>query len=117
MKRFFIIFIFFFLFIMPTIIWAADLAALKSKLNYLTSLPEISWVKFNNNDIIIGLNTYPKDLRSIMNAAALHGNSAYGFGVRLWVVDVKYKNWNVWKDPYICTATARYGKIEVNNCR
>ena len=85
MKRLFIVSIFLFLYI-PTIIWAADLAALKLKLNYLTSLPEISWVKFNNNDIIIGLNTYPKDFRSIINAAALHGNRAYGFGVRLWVV-------------------------------
>ena len=117
MKRFFIIFIFFFLFIIPTIIWAADLAALKSKLNYLTSLPEISWVQFRGNDVIIGFNRYPKDLSIIMNAAALHGNSAYGFGVHLWAVDVKYKNWNVWKDPYICTTTARYGKIEKNTCR
>ena len=117
MNRFFIIIIFLFFFILPTITGAVDITTLKFKLNYLTSLPEISWVQFKGNDIIIGFNIIPNDLRLIMNAAALNGNRAYGSGVHLWAVHAEYKNWNVWKDPYICTATARYGKIEENNCR
>jgi len=116
MKQIFTVSIFLFLFI-PIMTGAADVAALKSKLNYLNSLPEISWVQFKGNDVIIGFNILPNDLRLIMNAAALNGNRAYGSGVHLWAVHAEYKNWNVWKDPYICTATARYGKIEVNNCR
>ena len=117
MKRFFIIIIFIFLFIIPIITGATDITALKSKLNYLTSLPEISWIKFNGNIVVIGFNRYPKDLRTIMRAAALHGNRVYGFGIHLWAVDAKYKNWNVWKDPYICTTTARHGEIEENTCK
>ena len=75
------------------------------------------WVKFNGNIVVIGFNRYPKDLRTIMRAAALHGNRVYGFGIHLWAVDAKYKNWNVWKDPYICTTTARHGEIEENTCK
>ena len=102
---------------MVSVSHAEDQAALEEKLAYLKDLPEISWVKFLGNDVIIGFNEHPKDLRSIINAAALHGNKAYGFGVHVWAVDAKYTNWDVWQDSAICTATARYGKIEKNTCR
>ena len=59
----------------------------------------------------------PKDLRAIINAAAIWGNKAYGFGVHVWAVDARYKGWRPGDGPFYCEATARYGKIEDNSCR
>ena len=83
----------------------------------MIDIPEISWVEFKNNNVYIGFNERTKDMRMIINAAALHGNRAYGFGVHVWAVDEKYRGWSPGNDPYYCTATARHGKIEHNDCR
>ena len=92
-------------------------AALKHELAYLQNIPEVSWVEFDENDVYIGFNERPSDLRLIMSSAALIGNRAYGFGVHLWAVKATQRGWRPGKGSYYCECTARYGKIKDNSCR
>lgn len=92
--------------------------ALEKRLSYLSELPEVSWVEIENNNVYIGFNAIPDDLGTIVRAAAFHGNKAIDFGVHVWAVDTKYIGWRPAGDnPYICTATARYGKVQKSNCK
>jgi hypothetical protein len=97
-------------------VWAEDQKALEARLAYLKDIPEISWVKFNRNNVYLGFSRVPKDLPSIVGGAALFGNRAYGFGVHVWAVPADNPNWKV-GDPYYCEATGRYGKVQDNSCR
>ena len=67
----------------------------KLVLNYLNDIPEISWVKFNKNNVYVGFKSKPADMSSIVGGAALFGNKAYGFGVHVWAVPANNKNWKV----------------------
>ena len=96
---------------------AKDQAALENRLAYLKDIPEIAWVEFDGNDVYIGFKQRPSDLRAIVNAAAVWGNRAYGFGVHVWAVEAKYRGWRPGNAPYYCEATARYGKIQDSSCR
>lgn len=90
---------------------------LQDRLAYLRDIEEVTWVEFDDNNVYIGFNSRPPDLSIIMNAAAIHGNRAYGHGVHLWAVPANLPGWRPGKGPYYCTATARYGKIEHNDCK
>jgi len=94
-----------------------DQAALQNRLLYLSDIPEISWVEFDGNNVYIGFKELPSDLRTIINAAAVHGNRALGFGVHVWAIKASNKKWRPDSGSYLCEATARYGKIEHNSCR
>ena len=96
---------------------AKDQAALEKRLAYLTEISEVSWVEFDRNNVYIGFKERPADLRAIINAAAIWGNRAYGFGVHVWAVEARYRGWRPGDGPYYCEATARHGKIENNSCR
>ena len=96
--------------------FARDQKALESRLNYLNDIPEISWVKFNKNNVYVGFKSKPADMSNIVGGAALFGNKAYGFGVHVWAVPANNKNWKV-GDQYYCEATARHEKVEDNSCR
>jgi len=94
-----------------------DQAALQKRLLYLSDIPEISWVEFDGNNVYIGFKERPPDLRAIINAAAVHGNRALGFGVHVWAVPESQKGLYSGFNSYYCTATARYGKIEKSTCK
>ena len=96
---------------------AGDQDALKSRLEYLKDIPEIAWVEFDGNNVYIGFKKRPSDLRTIVNAAALWGNKAYGFGVHVWAVEARLRGWRPGEGPYYCEATARYGKVQDSSCR
>ncbi len=89
-------------------------AALRKKLAYLKSIPEVSWVVFDRNNVYLGLESLPSDIKIIVGAAAYHGNRAINFGVHVWAVDSKFRESP--SDRYICFATARYGKVRKNSC-
>jgi len=103
--------------IFPCMVFAGDADALAKRLSYLKDIPEVSWVKFDDNNVYIGFKTLPGDLGAIVNAAAIHGNRAIDFGVHVWAVPETQKNFRPGLDPSYCSATARHGKIESNSCR
>ena len=103
--------------LLPCLVFAGDSTALSKRLAYLKDMPEVSWVEVNNNSVFIGFKTLPRDLKSIVSAAAIHGNRAADFGVHIWAVPESQKNFRPGLDPSYCTATARHGKIESNSCR
>jgi len=102
---------------LPKIILAGDSNVLKQRLEYLKDIPEISCVEFDDNDVYIGFSTRPLDLRIIVNAAAVHGNNAYGSGVHVWAVNASQKGWRPGDGSYCCTATARGGRIKKSDCK
>jgi hypothetical protein len=89
-------------------------AQLTQRLNYLNGIPEIKWVKFDNNNVYIGFNPIPSDVATITAAAAFQGNKALGFGVHVWAVDAgKYdRSWQPGTGSYLLEKTARYGKVQ-----
>ena len=94
---------------------AQNQTALEKRLAYLNDIPEISWVKFDGNNVYIGLNKVSSDLDSIVQGAAVFGNKAYGLGVHVWAVR---DTTNVPSEDfkYYCTATARHGKVLKSDC-
>ncbi len=78
---------------------------LKQALAYLNEIPEIEWVKFEDNTVRIGVNKLPRDINIIASAAALHGNKAINFGVHVWVHPANNPG------IYYGEVTARYGKV------
>ncbi|MEW6670186.1 MAG: hypothetical protein AB1427_00700 [Thermodesulfobacteriota bacterium] len=96
---------------------AADQQALNNRLSYLKDIPEIAWVRIERNNVYIGFKERPPDLNNIVNAAAVHGNRAYGFGVHVWAIEAKYPNWKPGDAPFYCEATARQGKLEGSGCK
>ena len=83
---------------------------------FFMDITEVKWVKFNDNTIYVGFNSYPLDGNAILRGAALHGNKAIIFGCHVWAVHEDQKN----NYPYYGTLngkwydeiTARYGKIK-----
>ena len=98
-------------------VFADDSENLKKRLEYLNDIPEISWYEVERNNVYIGFNNIPIDFRVIVNAAAVHGNNAYGFGVHVWAVIASQKGWRPGDGPYYCCATARGGRIKKSDCR
>lgn len=95
---------------------ARDEAALKKSLAYLEKIDDVAWVEFDSNNVYVGFRSKPGDLAIIVNAAAVGGNNAYGFGVHVWAISSEHKGWRPGSGPYLCEATARYGKLN-NPCK
>ena len=82
---------------------------------FFMDIPEVKWVKFNNNSIYVGFSPYPIDGEAILKGAALHGNQVINFSCHVWAVHADQKN----NSPYYGTmngkwykeVTARYGRI------
>lgn len=104
-----------FLFI-PMTATGEDAAALKSSLQYLSKIDEVRWLEFDRNNVYIGFDRRPADLAAVVNAAAVIGNRAYGFGVHVWAVNAENSGWRPGDGPYYCEATARHGELK-NSCR
>ena len=95
----------------------SDSSVIEQRLSYLKDLDDVEWVRFDRNNVYIGFSKAPYDIRSVVCAAAMHGNRAYGWGVHVWAVPSDNPNYKAGDVPYYCEATARYGKIEHTNCR
>ena len=85
--------------------------ALRERLVYLERIEEVAWVQFDRNNVYIGFRNRPEDLAAVVNAAAVLGNKAHGFGVHVWAFDSRYTGWRPGDGPYYCEATARRGKL------
>jgi hypothetical protein len=94
---------------------AQNQTALEKRLAYLNNLPEISWVKFDGNNVYIGLNKVSSNLDSIVRGAAVFGNKAYGLGMQVWAVR-DTTNVPAIDFKYYCAATARHGKVQKSDC-
>jgi hypothetical protein len=88
-----------------------DYASLERKLAYLNDIDEVSWVEFDANNVYVGFERRPADLSAIVNAAAVNGNRALGFGVHVWAVPGR-RGWRPGDGTYYCEATARHGELE-----
>ena len=93
---------------------SSQASVLKEQLAYLLSVSEVAWVDIYDNNVYVGLNAVPQDLGLIVGAAALHGNRAINFGVHVWAVNSNFRESPL--DGYRCSATARYGKVQKNDC-
>lgn len=87
-------------------------SVLKSELNYLNDIKEITWWEVDDNDVYINFEPLPTDWNMIIRAAALKGNKAIDFGVHVWSMSGKQKGWRPGDSGYTGSVTARYGKIK-----
>jgi len=85
---------------------------IRASLEYLQDVPEVAWVEIQDNNVYLGFNQRPDDLRPIMAGAALNANKATGFGVHVWAVPETQRGWRSGDGPYWLEVTARHGKIE-----
>jgi len=92
-----------------------DINMLPKRLAYLNEIPDVAWVEFEQNNVYIGFRRVPSDLRNIVNGAAFAGNKEID-GVHVWAVPEDQRGFKPGSGPYICSATARYGKVQKNNC-
>lgn len=90
-------------------------AQLRQELAYLRDIEEVAWMQIDDNNVYLGFDPVPSDLAAIVNAAALKGNRALGFGVHIWTTSGDQRGWRPGSGPYYCEATGRYGKLE-NSC-
>jgi len=83
---------------------------------FFMDIPEVSWCKFDRNDVYVGFKTYPPDGRAILRGAALHGNAAINFGCHVWAVHANQRNnpphYGTLSGKWYDEVTARYGKFE-----
>jgi hypothetical protein len=97
------------LFSAPRTAISKDNTALKARLQYLYSIPEIKDVAFDNNTVYVYFNPLPDDWCLIIKMAAVWGNRAHGFGVHVWAMKDK--------SSFYGEITARHGRIERgDNC-
>ena len=89
------------------IVWGGSnrQAILERELSYLQDIPEVQWVRFEDNTVHIGVSPLPGDIAMIAQAAAVIGNRAIDFGVHVWVHPANDPN------KFYGETTARYGKI------
>ena len=88
-------------------------------LAYLEGLAGVAWVEVDGNDAYIGFHSVPSDLRTVVNGAAFQGNRATGFGFHAWAVDARRSSpgWRPGQAGFVCSATARHGRVESSDCR
>lgn len=88
---------------------------LQRRLAYLMDIPEVDWMRFEDNSVYIGFNVYPTDGEVIIKFAAVHGNNAINFGCHVWAVHSSQLNnppyYGTMSDKWYGEATARYGRI------
>ena len=76
---------------------------LQRRLAYLTSIPEVDWVKFDDNNVYVGFSSYPTDGNLIIKFAAVNGNEAINFGCHVWAVHANQAN----NPPYYGTMSGK----------
>ena len=100
---------------------AKDQLALKNRLSYLNDTPEVSVVKYIDNQVYIGFNDRPFDIGIIVGAAAAVGSQAYGSMISVWgcVYDGTVSNPEKWKvyNRGKCCAIGRGGQTITNRCQ
>jgi hypothetical protein len=98
----------------PPVAPAKQKQNLSSAVSYLSKIEEVRWLTIDKNNIYIGFNPVPDDMRGICNAAAINGNRKTNFGVHVWAVDASkhHKNWRPITGKCLYETTARYGKLE-----
>ena len=89
---------------------------LTKTLAYLEEIPEVAWVSFESNSVYIGWKERPADIRTVVIAAAFHGNRAINFGVHIYNYDAASFPSPTNGPKFFCTATVRDGKHIKNNC-
>jgi len=90
---------------------------IKISLSYLKDTNEdISQVKIDGNNVILKWSSIPSYFNLSNRAIAFNANRALGSGVHVWSVPNSHRGWNPITN-YICTTTARYGKVKRSTCR
>jgi len=84
---------------------------LENRLNYLYEIPEISWVRFDDNSVYIGFTSIPSDITLILGGAAFFGNKAIDFGVHVYAYDA-CRYGPTTGGNFFRGATCRHGKVK-----
>lgn len=79
----------------------------------IVDMDEVDWVEYDGNEVYVGFNKFPSDLKPMINAWALQANWALDFGVRVFAVLNAPKGWRPGdKSNGLYIGAARHGKIE-----
>ena len=79
----------------------------------IIDMDEVDWVEYDGNDVYVGINKVPSDLKTMINAWAIQANQALGRGVHVWAVHNAPKGWRPGdQSDGFYNATARDGVIK-----
>ena len=79
----------------------------------IVEMDEVDWVEYDDNEVYVGFNKFPSDLKPMINVWALQANRALDFGVRVFAVLNAPKGWRPGdKSAGLYIGAARHGKIE-----
>lgn len=79
----------------------------------IVEMDEVDWVEYDDNEVYVGFNRFPSDLKPMINAWAVQANWALGFGVRVYAVLNAPKGWRPGAPSAgLYVGAARHGKIE-----
>ena len=79
----------------------------------IVDMDEVDWVEYDGNEVYVGFNMFPSDLKPMINAWAVQANLALDFGVRVFAVLNAPKGWRPGdKSAGLYVGAARHGKIE-----
>ncbi len=90
---------------------------LEESVGYLTALPEVAWIKFDEKNVIIGWKGLPSLFAKINREAAINASKATGYPIQVWSVRHSQKKWRTGAKPFICKTMADRGKVLKSNCR
>ena len=92
-------------------VMAGNQKALEERLLYLYGLPGVISVVFDRNNVYVEFKKGVRDMKSIISAAAMHGNRAYGYGVHVWACANKFDG-NISNLSYYYEVSCRHGRFE-----
>lgn len=79
----------------------------------IVEMDEVDWVEYEDNEVYVGFNMFPSDLKPMINMWALAANRELNFGVRVFAVLKAPKGWRPGTPcAGLYIGAARHGKIE-----
>ena len=79
----------------------------------IVDMDEVDWVEYDGNEVYVGFNKFPSDLKPMINAWAVQANWKLDFGVRVFAALNAPKGWRPGdKCDGVYIGSARHGKIE-----
>lgn len=101
-----------------TPVWASPFDKLLAEsLEYLKEIPEIEWIKYDRENVILGWKGIPGKFTSVNRRAAVKASKSTGHTVIIWSVRHFQKDYKVGRGTYICNTTADNGKVITSSCR
>ncbi len=91
---------------------------LDEALTYLRAVPEVAWVKFEGQNVLIGWEGLPKNFAQINKTAAKNAARALHNEVTVYALRAEQTSLKVGEEEsYLCKTTANPQEIVDSNCR